>query len=112
MEKYQFSLTEASAAQIKKQLINRHTPTAYLRLGVKGSGCAGYEYILKFEDSEPTTKDLIFESYGVRLIIDSKSIIYLNNSTLDWEYTLLRQGFKFNNPQEVSSCGCGASFSL
>lgn len=109
---YQVFLTESAAVEIKKQLTVRNTPNAYLRLGIKGGGCSGFSYVLQYEDNNPSLKDLIFESYGIKIVVDSKSIKYLNQSTLDWEYTLLRQGFKFNNPQEVSKCGCGTSFSV
>lgn len=109
---YQVYLSPAAAEQIKNQLSQRRTPEAYLRLGVKGGGCSGLSYILRYEDSAPTSKDITFEIHGVNVVIDRKSIIYLNQCTLDWEHTLMRQGFTFNNPQEASKCGCGTSFSV
>src|ERR1041385_7233536 len=109
-EKYIF-VTSIAAIEIKKQLTSRNTPNAYLRLGVKGGGCSGFSYILQFEESIHD-KDLVFESNGIQIVVDKKSITYLNQCVLDWEYTLLRQGFKFHNPQETSKCGCGLSFSV
>lgn len=110
--KYKISLSAKAAEQIKLQLQKRGTPQAFLRLGIRGGGCSGYSYIIQYEDNPPTSKDLVFESEGVQLIVDIKSIVYLNNSVLDWDKNLMYQGFKFRNPQEKSSCGCGESFSV
>lgn len=111
-DKYEILVSPAAAEQIKKQFQHRGTPNAYLRLGVQGGGCSGYSYILKFEDSPPHNKDLLFTSQDINVIVDCKSIIYLNGLTLDWEHTLMCQGFKFINPNEISKCGCGTSFSV
>jgi iron-sulfur cluster assembly protein len=109
---YQIFVSTKAAEQIKLQLQKRGAPAAYLRLGIRGGGCSGFSYVLQFEDAAPKVKDLIFEIEGVRIIVDSKSIIYLNGSTLDWEHTLMNQGYKFINPQEKSKCGCGTSFTV
>lgn len=108
---YQVYISAHAAEKIKDQLTKRGTPEAYLRLGIKGGGCSGFSYVLQFEDT-PRTKDIIFDIEGVRVIVDGKSIIYLNRCTLDWEQTLIYQGFKFRNPNEKSSCGCGHSFTV
>lgn len=108
---YNVSVTEKAAEQIKLQLKKRGTPEAYLRLGLKGGGCSGLYYIIQYEDSPPNIKDLIFQSYDVNIIVDSKSIIYLNGTVLDWEETLINRGFKFINPNQKTACGCGKSFS-
>lgn len=109
----EISVSEAAAVQIKQQLENRGTPNAFLRLGVKGSGCSGFSYVIQFEDGSPRPeRDLTFQIEGVNLVIDVKSLVYLKGSTLDWEYSLLKQGFKFINPNEKSTCGCGHSFSV
>lgn len=107
--KYNFFVSSEARKQIKNKLINRGTPSGYLRLGIKGGGCSGFTYILQFEDNELNEKDLIFTIEDINIVIDKKSILYLNNSTLDWEKTLLQQGFKFNNPNAKGSCGCGTS---
>lgn len=108
---YNISISSKAAEQVKNQLIKRGTPESYLRLGVKGGGCSGFSYVIEFEDSPPREKDLLFEMEGVKILVDKKSILYLNGSVLNWEKTLMHQGFKFNNPNEKSSCGCGTSFS-
>ncbi len=81
-----------------------------LRLGVMGGGCSGLSYSIKF-DSQPRERDRIFEFDGVRVFVDPKSFLYLHGMTLDYEETLMRQGFNFINPNSTRSCGCGSSFS-
>ena len=81
-----------------------------LRLGVMGGGCSGLSYSIKF-DTQPRERDRIFEFDGVRLFVDPKSFLYLHGMTLDYEETLMRQGFNFINPNSTRSCGCGSSFS-
>jgi iron-sulfur cluster assembly protein len=81
-----------------------------LRLGVMGGGCSGLSYSIKF-DTRPRERDRVFEFDGVRVFIDPKSFLYLNGMTLDYEETLMRQGFNFINPNSSRSCGCGTSFS-
>ena len=81
-----------------------------LRLGVMGGGCSGLSYSIKF-DTHPRERDRIYEFDGVRIFIDPKSFIYLHGMTLDYEETLMRQGFNFINPNSTRSCGCGSSFS-
>ena len=81
-----------------------------LRLGVMGGGCSGLSYSIRF-DSHPRERDRIFTYDGdVRVFIDPKSFIYLNGMVLDYEETLMRQGFNFINPNSKKSCGCGSSF--
>jgi iron-sulfur cluster assembly protein len=82
-----------------------------LRLGVIGGGCSGLSYSIKF-DTQPRERDRIFEFDGVRVFIDPKSFIYLHGMTVDYEETLMRQGFTFTNPNSSRSCGCGSSFSV
>jgi iron-sulfur cluster assembly protein len=81
-----------------------------LRLGVQGGGCSGLSYKIMF-DTQPRERDRIFQYGDVRVFIDPKSFIYLHGMTLDWEDTLMHQGFVFNNPNAQKSCGCGTSFS-
>jgi len=81
-----------------------------LRLGVTGGGCSGLSYAIKF-DSHPRERDRIYEFDGVRVFVDPKSFLYLHGMTLDYEETLMRQGFNFINPNSTRSCGCGSSFS-
>jgi iron-sulfur cluster assembly protein len=81
-----------------------------LRLGVMGGGCSGLSYSIKF-DTRPRERDRIYEFDGVRVFVDPKSFVYLHGMTLDYEETLMRQGFNFINPNSSRSCGCGSSFS-
>ncbi len=82
-----------------------------LRLGVQGGGCSGLSYNVQFEP-QPRERDKIFQFGDVRIFVDPKSFIYLNGIELDYEETLMRQGFVFRNPQAQKSCGCGSSFSV
>jgi iron-sulfur cluster assembly protein len=82
-----------------------------LRLGVKGGGCSGMSYVIAF-DAHPRERDRIFTFDGVRVFIDPKSFVFLNGMTLEFEETLMRQGFNFINPNSTRSCGCGTSFSV
>jgi len=81
-----------------------------LRLGVMGGGCSGLSYSIKF-DTRPRERDRIYNFDGVRVFVDPKSFLYLHGMTLDYEETLMRQGFNFINPNSSRSCGCGSSFS-
>jgi len=81
-----------------------------LRLGVLGGGCSGLSYSIKF-DTRPRERDRIYDFDGVRVFVDPKSFLYLHGMTLDYEETLMRQGFNFINPNSSRSCGCGSSFS-
>lgn len=81
-----------------------------LRLGVQGGGCSGLSYNIRF-DTQSRQRDRIFQFGDVRLFVDPKSFIYLHGMTLDYQETLLQQGFVFVNPNASKSCGCGSSFS-
>jgi iron-sulfur cluster assembly protein len=80
-----------------------------LRIGVMGGGCSGLSYSIKF-DTWPRDRDRIYDYDGVRIFVDPKSFLYLHGMTLDYEETLMRQGFNFVNPNSTRSCGCGSSF--
>ncbi len=107
------SAVDAIARQMKK----RGTPYASLRLGIRGGGCSGFTYVIEFHDGPPHARDRIFDYVAtdgtkVRVVSDPKSLLYLQGTVLEWEQTLMRQGFKFANPNEKSGCGCGSSFSV
>ncbi|MBD2792928.1 iron-sulfur cluster assembly protein IscA [Xenorhabdus szentirmaii] len=102
------SLTESAAQRILAFLDNRGKGIG-LRLGVRTSGCSGMAYVLEFADTL-NEEDQVFEDKGVRVIIDGKSILYLNGTELDFVKEGLNEGFKFNNPNVSSECGCGESF--
>lgn len=80
-----------------------------LRVGVQGGGCSGLSYAMRL-DTQPRDRDKIFEEHGARIFVDPKSFLYLNGTTLEYEETLMRQGFVFQNPNAARNCGCGSSF--
>jgi iron-sulfur cluster assembly protein len=106
------TLTPAAIKGARAALAKRGTPDAAIRLGIKGGGCSGFSYVIEFDDKPPRDRDRTYEFDGVRVVIDKKSLIYLAGTVLDFEKTLMHQGFKFSNPNEASSCGCGTSFTV
>ncbi len=106
------TVTPAAVAAIRRQIQKRGRPETALRVGIRGGGCSGFSYVIEFHDGPPRAKDVVFDYGDVRVVVDPKSLLYLNGSTLEWEQTLMRQGFKFLNPNEASSCGCGHSFTV
>ncbi|MFO7603012.1 MAG: iron-sulfur cluster assembly protein IscA [Gammaproteobacteria bacterium] len=104
------TLTESAANHVKNFLANRGKGEG-LRLGVRTSGCSGMAYVLEFADVIGE-EDQVFESNGVKVIIDPKSLIYLEGTELDYAKEGLNEGFQFNNPNVKDSCGCGESFTV
>jgi iron-sulfur cluster assembly protein len=81
---------------------------AGLRVGVRGGGCSGFQYLLAFD--EQRDGDEVFESHGLKLLVDRESLPYVRGSTIDYEESLQGAGFKVSNPNVVAACGCGSSF--
>lgn len=106
------AITEGAASYARQKLDKRGTPDAAIRLGIKGGGCSGFGYVIQFEDGQPKARDYAYEVGGVRFVVDKKSLVYLAGTVFDYERTLMFQGFKFKNPNEASSCGCGHSFTV
>ena len=104
------TLSERAADRVQKFLAQRGKGIG-LRLGVRTSGCSGMAYTLEFVD-ESTPEDLAFESRGVTVLIDPKSLAYLDGTELDFVREGLNEGFKFNNPNVKNTCGCGESFGV
>lgn len=105
------TLTPNAAEKIKKVFADQEMPEgSYLRVGIKGGGCSGFSYTLDVTD-KPAADDELYESNGVRIVTDPKSSLYLSGTEIDYEDSLLKGGFIFNNPNAKRSCGCGASFS-
>ena len=102
------TLTAKAAQRVKAFLDNRGKGIG-LRLGVKTSGCSGLAYVLEFVDAL-NEEDQVFEQHGVNIIVDPKSLVYLNGIELDYVKEGLNEGFKYNNPNVKESCGCGESF--
>jgi len=104
------TLTETAAKHVGAQIARRGKGVG-LRLGVRTSGCSGLAYKLEFvDDLKPD--DLAFESHGVKVIVDPKSLPYLEGTELDFTKEGLNEGFKFNNPNVKGECGCGESFNV
>lgn len=103
------TLTEA-AAKKAKELIEEYGYIG-VRLGIKGGGCAGFEYAFSLADQEHEG-DIVGEQHGVKIFCDKKSYLFVNGTTIDHETTLVAQGFKFLNPNSKGGCGCGSSFSV
>lgn len=117
VSKRTIAVSPTAVDAMRKQLDKRGTPGSAIRIGIKGGGCSGFSYAIEFDDNAPRTGDLVLEfpeegKATVRVFCDKKSIIYLGGSVLDWEKTLMFQGFKFKNPQEATRCGCGHSFTV
>lgn len=104
-------LTAAAAQKIRQLLEKEGVPLEQggLRVGVQGGGCSGLSYAMRL-DTQARDRDKVFEEFGARLFVDPKSFLYLNGTTLEYENTLMRQGFVFQNPNAARSCGCGSSF--
>ena len=104
------TLTETAATRVRNFLANRGKGVG-LRLGVKTTGCSGMAYVLEFVDAVEA-EDQVFESHGVKVIVNPKSLVYLDGTELDYGKEGLNEGFKFNNPNVKDSCGCGESFNV
>ena len=104
------SLSESAAERVSRFLESRGSGVG-VRLGVKTSGCSGMAYVLEFVD-DVNEDDVVFEDRGVKVIIDQKSMVYLDGTELDYGKEGLNEGFKFNNPNVKDECGCGESFTV
>ncbi len=104
------TLTEQAAKHVSNFIAKRGKGVG-LRLGVRTSGCSGMAYTLEFAD-EIGADDLQFDSHGVKVLIDAKSLAYLDGTELDYTREGLNEGFKFNNPNVKNACGCGESFNV
>ncbi len=104
------SMTAAAAQHVQRSLDGRGKGVG-IRLGVRTTGCSGLAYVFEFVD-EPAAEDEVFESHGVKVIIDPKSLAYIDGTELDFVKEGLNEGFKFNNPNVRGECGCGESFNV
>ncbi|MEJ5210871.1 MAG: iron-sulfur cluster assembly protein IscA [Burkholderiales bacterium] len=104
------TLTEKAATHVRNFLAKRGKGLG-LRLGVRTTGCSGLAYVLEFAD-EQRPEDQAFESHGVKIFVDPKSLVYLDGTELDYAREGLNEGFKFNNPNVKDTCGCGESFNV
>ncbi len=104
------TVTQAAADRINDFLANRGKGVG-LRLGVKTTGCSGMAYVIEFVD-ELNPEDEVFEDHGVKVVVDRKSLVYIDGTELDFAREGLNEGFQFNNPNEQAQCGCGESFTV
>jgi iron-sulfur cluster assembly protein len=104
------SMTEKAARHVKRSLERRGSGVG-VRLAVKTSGCSGFAYALEFADAA-SPEDNAFESHGVTILVDAKSLAFLDGTELDFVREGLNEGFRFNNPNATDTCGCGESFSV
>ena len=101
-------LTEAAAEEVKKT----KEDNTYLRVAVKGGGCSGFEYSLTLDLTYDEQTDTLSNQHGVDVIVDKKSALYLDGTTLDYYTDISKRGFVFINPNATKSCGCGSSFQV
>ena len=104
------NLTDVAAQRVKSFLHSRGKGLG-LRIGIKTTGCSGMAYVLEFVD-DLEEDDKVFESQGVKLIVDPKSLVYLDGTEVDFAKEGLNEGFQFNNPNAKDECGCGESFTV
>lgn len=104
------TMSEAAADRVSRFLENRGSGLG-VRLGVKTSGCSGMAYVLEFVD-DMNEDDVVFEDHGVKVIVDQKSLVYLDGTQLDYGKEGLNEGFLFKNPNVKDECGCGESFTV
>lgn len=106
-------LSELAAKEIKSIIADQNLPAdkTFLRVGVKGGGCSGFSYLLDLTEDAPADTDEEVECNGVKILIDQKSMLYLDGTEIDFRDEVMGRGFVFKNPNATSSCGCGSSFS-
>jgi len=104
------TITDKGAEKVHEFLASQQAEesVAGLRVGVRGGGCSGFQYQLAFD--EQRENDVVFESHGLKLLVDGESLQFVRGSTIDYEESLQGAGFKVNNPNVVAACGCGSSF--
>ena len=103
------TLTDAAAARVKEIMARGEKP--YLRVGVKNGGCAGQEYVLEYAEA-PEPLDEVVEDKGVKIVVDSKAVLFLIGAEIDYEVSRLAARFTFKNPNETDACGCGESVTI
>ena len=104
-------VSQRGASELGRIMKEQDCEELFLRMSLKGGGCSGFNYHLDFA-KEPTNFDHVFESQGIKIIVDKKSYIFMNGTVLDFSDGLIDRGFKFNNPIAKTACGCGTSFGI
>ena len=111
VKKAPITLTPNATAKVKEIMAQQNPAPAGLRVGVVGGGCSGFSYSMQFENSAGMM-DKVFNFDGLKVFVDATSVMYLNGCIVDYVETLEGAGFKFENPNVKSTCGCGSSFSV
>ena len=111
VKKAPITLTPNATAKVKEIMAQQNPVPAGLRVGVVGGGCSGFSYSMQFENSAGMM-DKVFDFDGLKVFVDATSVMYLNGCIVDYVETLEGAGFKFENPNVKSTCGCGSSFSV
>ncbi|MGE0759008.1 MAG: HesB/IscA family protein [Pirellulaceae bacterium] len=107
------TLTEKAAKEVLRvKDEQKFEPDIFLRVGAAAGGCKGYEYRLEFDKAFDSERDDQFECHGVRVVVDKRSALLLEGTTIDWYEGLEARGFKFDNPNVTKTCGCGSSFQV
>jgi iron-sulfur cluster assembly protein len=108
--KAMITISDKGAEKVHEFLASQEADVsmAGLRVGVRGGGCSGFQYQLAFDEQRP--EDTVFESHGLKLLVDNESLPFVSGSTIDYEESLQGAGFKVSNPNVVAACGCGSSF--
>ena len=104
-------LSTIAKEEVQKLIVSQGKPGSFLRVGVKGGGCSGMTYDVKLDDKKGEF-DREFEDEGIKVVCDSKSLVYLDNMTIDFSRELVGGAFRFVNPNASGSCGCGTSFAV
>ncbi len=104
------TISDNAANKIKQMMVSENKVDQGLRVKVVGGGCSGLHYKLDFDDPKPG--DRIFENAGAKVIVDTKSLLYLTGTELEYQETLMQSGFVFQNPNVKRTCGCGSSFAI
>lgn len=104
------AMSERASTEVKSIIEQQKLGEVFLRVGVKGGGCSGFSYALDLTENKGEN-DEEFDCFGVKVICDPQSLIYLNGTTVDFKDEVMGRGFVFNNPNATHSCGCGSSFS-
>ncbi|OFW00604.1 MAG: [Fe-S]-binding protein [Acidobacteria bacterium RIFCSPLOWO2_12_FULL_59_11] len=108
------TVTPVAVSKVKEIMVQQAPQPAGLRIGVVGGGCSGFSYSMMFEDhrQDDLGMDKVFEFDGLKVFVDQASLLYLENTEIDYVETLEGSGFKFSNPNVKNTCGCGSSFSV
>lgn len=106
------TLTEKAVKEIRHIMADQNMPdTTYVRAGVKGGGCSGYQYLFTLDENYSPEKDTIIEQDGLKILVDKRSALYIEGTVVDFSDSLEKRGFVFANPLSTGKCGCGSSFS-